>query len=510
MDSETEDYTPAVENGGTPQARINYLSVSQLQKAADWLPGDYGGCERKWWWRYVQRVKEPKGKAAELGEKVHKELENYERTGQDALGPIASKGKRFLPPLGQWLRIEEEFGKKPPYVLTVAGIPITGKVDLRTQYQDRIRVTDHKTAKDVEEKAAKPEDLTTTATSHGIQTVGYALREFLLDPNLDRLELEHIYYPTERLTKQDAKPVQVWIDRATAFREWGRMGPLGERLKEIAKAPTLETVKPNWNACERCFYRERCFAFETEKTMGLMSKIAPGSAPSATPAPAPAALTATPPPAPAKRIVVMEAATMEEAEARGAALAAAGLPLDFKGPVPTPAAPTVTEVKSLPAVLPPDAPKSDPKLASEAPAPAEIERPKRGRKSKDEAESVQPATVVVMEPAPALRVYVNTIPTGPFGMLNEYLLGLKAKLEKQYGAVEVRCAPKKYKGDDGREYESPIAYGAWKGALFAMIKATPPPPGTYVILGNSELQQTAAEAFEMICKPGDFARGVTP
>lgn len=89
------------------EGRIRYLSVSQLEAYDSEV---YGGCARRWHFRYVQGVKEKKRVFQELGSKVHEQIEHYLRTGEDVLGELARAGKRFMPRPGSDLLLEYSFG----------------------------------------------------------------------------------------------------------------------------------------------------------------------------------------------------------------------------------------------------------------------------------------------------------------------------------------------------------------------------------------------------------------
>jgi hypothetical protein len=180
----------------------------------------------------------------------------------------------------------------------------------------------------------------------------------------------------------------------------------------------------------------------------------------------------------------------------------------------------ITPPAQTAAVIPPDAPKSNPALAAEAPPAPVAETPKRKRRTKEEiaaddaAVKAHEAELDATEPqaasgplAPAVVVYVDCLPNAAAQPLAPYIGKIAAQIEKTFDAVDIRCAPKKQK--DGAE--NPLAFGGWKGVLASAIKAEPPAPGIYVILGTagSEIAQVAVEALESVCTaPGSFVRGV--
>jgi hypothetical protein len=80
--------------------------------------------------------------------------------------------------------------------------------------------------------------------------------------------------------------------------------------------------------------------------------------------------------------------------------------------------------------------------------------------------------------------------------LEAYAEKLCADLAEQYGAADVRCAPS----------DSPLAFGKYKGALAAVVRAQPPAPGAYVVSGASELGMIAFETLSSM-KLGRVVRG---
>jgi hypothetical protein len=375
------------------------------------------------------------------------------------LGPVAAAGKHLLPEPGEGLLVELPL--EAP-ALTAAGVPFKGFIDLlnlRGAAEGVVRVTDHKFTSDIDKWAARPSDLATTRHEHGIQMVGYARWVSARWPWVERLELEHLYFQTKGAKRAESRVVTV---PAGEFRnEWKRVEQLAGQMKDVAKARALDDVHPNWSACDKyggCSYRTQCLSNEAKK---------------------------------------------------GAALS---LLNRLKSSAPAPVAP--------PAVLPPDAPPSDPAKASISPPPVQAElvaepsqkpvtRKKPAPKAPEPELPAAPAQVVekpapapapAPAAAPALRLYVDCLPNGPHAHLASYLSGLKRTLEETYGVADIRCAPS----------DSPLAFAKWRGVLAASIRTAPPAPGTYVVVGSrsSELVQVLVETLEPMCAPGDYVRGV--
>jgi hypothetical protein len=181
------------------------------------------------------------------------------------------------------------------------------------------------------------------------------------------------------------------------------------------------------------------------------------------------------------------------------------------------------------AVLPPDAPASDPALAadpvegfsSEAAIAAHAEKSgKKGRKKKDApppAEPAAPVTNVVniaaeapTPPAPApipvpaapgvipgLRIMADAIPHGTgYQPLDPYIDGILAMLCKEYGLADIRLAPK----------DHPLGFDRWLAAAGTVARAHPPAPGTYVAMRRSRVAAEVTDALRPLCEL--FVEGV--
>lgn len=165
-------------------------------------------------------------------------------------------------------------------------------------------------------------------------------------------------------------------------------------------------------------------------------------------------------------------------------------------PPPPPAPPVVTTVRDAGAPPPPVP------LAAEAAAPpaaAATEAPKRGR-GRPRKDSVPGQTIAAAQAATGFRLFINAVPSEAFTDLIGYVYEATGQLEEQFGVSDIRCV-----GDD----VAALAFGKYKGALASMVKAEPPPPGTYVAFteGN-EFTAIVAEALASTCAPGQLVRGV--
>lgn len=527
-DDEAFPDVPAVEHGGTPDAKINYLSVSQLKSAAYWTPG---GCLRKWWYKKIAGLEEPERASLQIGTEVHAQLEHYLKTGDDVLGDIARLALPYLPKPDRALYLEHPITASVRPIsgalLEADGIPLVGFID-RIDPLLRPKVVDYKTSSNPEKYAAQPEDLTTTQTEAGIQMVGYAVAVSKKFPGAQCVDLEHIVIPTRPTKKSKAIQVGATIRVSDAREEWKRCDGLARELREVAKAPKVEDVPANYGACGAyggCPFYGSCLVADSkanqprkEEKMSLKELLAKrGQAPSSAASPA----------------------------ANGAANPAQV--------VEVPGAPVATGNDAVPVIVPPDAPKSDPKLAAEPlpealdtrsfkdPAPVETastvghaaetpkpEPKKRGPKAKALTMKVEVDTAEAQAKIEALEALVKTasedaailvdgrngfslhidcVPHVPGKSiatvdLASYVAARVAEIQAAFpDIIDIRNAPKKGKNAEGKDVDHPLAFGAWKGVLAAQCRMNPP-KGTVVATGvyGSEFAQVAIEALEPLAQ----------
>lgn len=185
-----------------------------------------------------------------------------------------------------------------------------------------------------------------------------------------------------------------------------------------------------------------------------------------------------------------------------AAAPAAAAPAPVPPPPPAPVA-----VAAPPPPIPPPPPAVQTVRDAGAPPPpaplaaapeAAAEAPKRGR-GRPRKETVPGQTIAAAQAATGFRLFINAVPSEQYTDLIGYVYEATGQLEEQFNVSDIRAA-----ADD-----SPIGFGKYKGALAAMVKAEPPPPGVYVAFteGN-EFTAIVAEALASTCAPGQLVRGV--
>jgi hypothetical protein len=96
-----------------------------------------------------------------------------------------------------------------------------------------------------------------------------------------------------------------------------------------------------------------------------------------------------------------------------------------------------------------------------------------------------PPPVVTVGDRPPVELFVDCYAPGTID-LAPWIDSMCESLCKQYGAKDLRCAPK----------DGPLGYGAWKGALSAFARENTLEPGRYsLITKGSEIREVVAEAL---------------
>ncbi len=315
---------------GSPvvEGRLRYLSPSSMTL---FDPASYGGCERRWHYRYVVRRKEPEKKATKLGTQCHAQLAHYFSTGEDVLGDVVRAGARFLPSPGPDLRVERGFAnlvwrthQDPTRTyaqflngetgeacspLLAAGVPVIGFIDLahaRGEWLDddgvarpdpgAAEVFDAKTTKRIADEVDSDTGLVSARgyakggeeLARTWQMVSYGEVARLAWPEVKSVRLSHGYFQTHgprAASKRSALvPVELNEER------WAAAGPLVRRMVDVARETDSARVDANYDACQAyggCPHRAECprdprrvlaEVFGGGKAMGILDKLRKGGA----------------------------------------------------------------------------------------------------------------------------------------------------------------------------------------------------------------------------------------
>ncbi len=289
---------------------LQYLSVSSITK---FDPLSFGGCERKWFYRYVKRLPEPDEQQHITGRDMHGEIDVYLRTGDDVLGPLARSGKHLMPEPGADLLVEADIGVG----LDVDGVPVVGRLDcahergfyldtegeLRPDPPGTIEVIDWKSTSDL--KYAK----TGAELINLVQMSGYAEWARRRSPGLEHFRLSHVYF--QKRGKPKALKATALFPLAKVRERWQSVEATVKRMRVVALAQDPEEVPANYASCSAykgCAYRSICPMSREHKlveifggrSMDLLSRLkaqtqpqaaspipTAGAQPPATPNPAP-------------------------------------------------------------------------------------------------------------------------------------------------------------------------------------------------------------------------------
>jgi hypothetical protein len=288
------EYGPATTDDG----EVRYSSASSLTTAD---PNSYGGCLRRWWFKYRGHETEPTTAAMLRGTNVlHKPIENYYETGAQVFGPLVMSGKRYLYERGPDLLFEHEIarppgapkllanGKPTPIVLADAplkaigcNIPIVGKLDLthaRGVYIDErgelkpephpgvtIESNDWKSTGG-KEYAKSAEELRRT-----VQMITYAAFDAAIAPRAEFFRLSHTYFLTKGAP--EAWKSTILIDRDEVGRGWEYVSGVARSVRDAARETDPERVEGNPKACDS--YRKGC-PHRAKCSIGSHNSLNPG------------------------------------------------------------------------------------------------------------------------------------------------------------------------------------------------------------------------------------------
>lgn len=556
------------------RGQLRYVSPSQVDR---FDPKVFGGCERKWWFRYVAREKEEEKQAQKTGTIVHSQIEHYLKTGQDVLGDVARAGKRFIPaPLTERPGIEVELGFGEVRELLpagiygpldspvrAAGVPFVLRIDLFNERgewidddgvvrlePDTLEIADWKTSSQARDKVEGDRVVRKSFAKRGADLltwpmVIYGKAGLVLRPHFKRVRLSHGYFQTKG--PRDAVKHSHAVPAEEIETRFERAHDIVRRMIQVASEDNIEAVQANYDSCTAyggCSYRAKCprdpMRVLTDlfggKAMSLQDRLKSMKKETAAPAAAPPA-TDAPSPEVAAEIEKLKA------EEQGASIAPPDQPEPEKTHEPIPEGTVVPEVVSNAQTSPAagaclvagsereltidevaekkmrcpgcgeelkvkkPTKRTDGKYVATVPEhktkPAErpqvVEQPHTIRDEhgvrdevvvvtdKPEAE-VKEAEVIVTKSLPTSAIfYLDCAPDdGSLRTLTSYLAPLCRVLEEQCKAADLRCAPA----------DSELGFGKWKGALAAVVRANPPPPGEYTVDSDDEVEMVAFHALK--------------
>lgn len=535
-----------------------YVSPSAMSTAD---PAEYGGCPRRYWWKYVQGRKEPTTAAQTKGtEAVHTPIEDYLKGGAlVTLPPLVTAGQRFIPEPGAGLFVEHGIAGN----LLVAGIPVIGYIDVisnRNHYIDPegdrrpngnldvVEVIDWKSTGDLSRAKTGTELLQT------IQMTTYGMFAFQVWPDIDAVRLSHVYFRTKGAPA--SRKSTILARREDLRPTWERIERVGENIIDIAAQTSEDCVEANTRSCNAyggCPHKKYCNAGNNDalrkllapggKKMGLLDSLKPEvkaevEALKAAEKKSPLMYS----PAFAQAVASIEAAGQGFPALSGDAAKAyaqlkgrdfSGQGLAGSGPLgglsfneldkivqvatelaallpaaathtqavavePTPG--TIATNTAMPVLLPPDAPTTAVPIEAQAEAP----KAKRGRKAKEDS-SPAADTAPASSPSPVTPTHPATAGLALF--VDCIPSTAAASLD---GYIEALCDElcQEFNAVDVRcaPGESPLGFGKWKGALAALAKSKPPQGWFSVDTRGREIAEVVTDALRG--KASLYVRGI--
>lgn len=279
---------------------VRFLSVSAIKKFD--AEKEEAGCNRAYWYRYVQGIKEPETEALRFGKAMAVELEHYLKTGDDVLGIVARAGKHLLPTPGgtgiYTLHVEEPLGDIAAAVtareagasadvvrqlagLVAGGIPLMGAADVwhrRGEYVNENGILlkeespyttaeciDHKSSSQIDDHVTKNGRVysgyakTVKQVLDDTQMIGYGANISFKNQEIDRVRLALNYYQKK---SPGAAKRHGLIFVEDILKRWERTDALAREIEHVVREEDPAKVPANLKACNAfhkiCHYADRC------------------------------------------------------------------------------------------------------------------------------------------------------------------------------------------------------------------------------------------------------------
>lgn len=233
------------------------------------------GCQRRWWYRYVQGLDEPQSGNQFLGESLHALIEA--RLTQQEINMQTDPEAKGLYLAGETM-IEDVAKRRIIAVeasvlgYSLAGVKVQGYCDVVTEDG----IIDWKTSSDIKRYGKTAEDLATDT-----QMVMYA-RAFHSDR--EWVKLAHGQFQTRGNKRTNF--VEVAVEQIDlALHEGNVIVPLVEEMKKAAALDDVSKLPRNEKSCFNCAYRSHCPTQEGNTIMSFFKKLGSTPAPAETPAP---------------------------------------------------------------------------------------------------------------------------------------------------------------------------------------------------------------------------------
>jgi hypothetical protein len=204
------------------------------------------GCQRRWWYKYVEKREEPKQAHLERGVRLHALIESYLKgtlqAGEGEEYGLFLAGQHFIDAVKPHV-----IGIEAPVKGEVAGIPISSMSKCDAVLTDGI--VDWKTSSDIRRYGKTPADL-----AKDTQLNIYA-RAF--HPTLSEVRLAHVYFQTSKGKR--AELVETVVTKKHLDEHYANViVPLVQKMKLVSEVQEAASVKPNLEACRMCPHAAVC------------------------------------------------------------------------------------------------------------------------------------------------------------------------------------------------------------------------------------------------------------
>lgn len=212
----------------------------------------FRSCQRKWGYRYLDRICPPPSKAAQLGSSVHAALENFlvDNTPElrSPLWKIIEPGLKFLPNNLQKDQVEKHFAFVEDEMF------FHGFIDFHQHLEDKTwLIGDHKTCSSFDHA------LSPTSLKKDLQANIYARWAFN-NLSADKVRLRWIYYQTK--SKNQARCVEAEIDNQENLDNCRSIFESAKEIEELVERKRASfTLPKNTSSCfkyGRCPYFAMC------------------------------------------------------------------------------------------------------------------------------------------------------------------------------------------------------------------------------------------------------------
>jgi len=223
----------------------------------------FRSCQRKWGYRYLDRISPPPSKAAQLGSSVHAALEHFlvdnKAELRSPLWKIIEPGLKFLPNNLQKDQVEKHFAFIEDEMF------FHGFIDFHQYLGDKTwLIGDHKTCSSFDHA------LSPTSLKENLQANIYARWAFN-NLSADKVTLRWIYYQTK--SKNQARCVESEIDTQENLDNCRSIFESAKEIESIVKAESESFTLPK--STGSCFKYGRCPYFAMCKNDRRSSIIKP-------------------------------------------------------------------------------------------------------------------------------------------------------------------------------------------------------------------------------------------